>query len=158
MQVEVEFSPLYLNQPLFPDVDIFLRNQEFTLFDLANFHCLHSNSPIQSSVRPGKLLWAEAFYFRDLIRDDITFKFKTPQQIFKLACIADIMHFPDYALELLEYLTINYGSDPNYNFANNIIESLGKFPELLNQGLDSLPIIEKMRAYLSSSQNDNNFY
>ncbi|MFN5261372.1 MAG: FkbM family methyltransferase, partial [Pseudanabaena sp.] len=34
IQVEVEFSPLYIEQPLFADVDSFLRQNKFTLFDL----------------------------------------------------------------------------------------------------------------------------
>lgn len=151
VQVEVEFSHLYTNQPLFADVDTYLRKQDFTLFDLANAYRLRARSPIQSTVRPGQLLWADAFYFRDLIREDISTQLKTPEQIFKLACIADIMDFPDYALELLEYLTLQYGTDANYNFANNIIESLAQFPDLVQQGLDSLPIVAKIREYVSET-------
>jgi FkbM family methyltransferase len=150
VQVEVEFSSLYLNQPLFSDVDTFLRKQSFTLFDLDKAHRIRAQSPIQSLVRPGQLLWADAFYFRDLIQEHITTPLKTPNQILKLACIADIMNFPDYALELLVYLTLHYGNDTNYNFANSIIESLASFPELVQQGLSSLPIVAKLRAYVSA--------
>jgi len=155
VQIEVEFSHLYVNQPLFADVDTYLRSQGFTLFDLANSYRLRTHSPLQSRVRSGQLLWADAFYFRDLIREDISISLKTPEQILKLACMADIMNFPDYALELLEYLTINYGTDTNYNFADNILESLAQFPELVQQGLASLPIIVKIRDYLRSYDLDS---
>ncbi|MEQ9486649.1 FkbM family methyltransferase [Coleofasciculus sp. F4-SAH-05] len=148
VQVEVEFSSLYLNQPLFADVDTFLRQQDFTLFDLSKAYRLRARSPIQSSVHPGQLLWADAYYFRDLMREDISTPLKTPEQILKLACIADIMNFPDYALELLEYLTLQYGTDSCYNFANNILESLAQFPELVQPGLDSLPIVASIRDYI----------
>jgi hypothetical protein len=86
---------------------------------------------------------------RDLIREEISTSLKTPQQIFKLACIADLINFSDYALELLEYLTLQYGTDANYNFANNIIESLAQFPDLVQQGLGSLPVVEKIRDHVS---------
>ena len=72
---------------------------------------------------------------------------KSPDRMLKLACIADIMNFPDYTLEILEYLTVRYGEDSNYNFANSIIESLSQFPDLVSQGLDSFPIIANIRDY-----------
>ncbi|BDA66135.1 methyltransferase FkbM family [Calothrix sp. PCC 7716] len=148
IQIEVEFSPLYINQPLFTDIDIFLRNQGFSLFDLAPSYRTRSDSPIQSTLRPGQILWADAFYFRDLIQEDINISLKTPQQILKLACIADIMHFPDYALELLTYLTINFGNDPKYNFASSIIETLSEIPDLVQAGIESLPAVTKLKSYI----------
>lgn len=151
IQIEVEFSHLYTNQPLFADVDAYLRNRDFTLFDLASSYRLRSGSPIQSNIRPGQILWADAFYFRDLIREHINLQLKTPQQILKLACVADIMHFPDYALELLLHLTLNYGeNDPKYHFTNNIIESLSEIPELADAGVESLPIISKLIGKVKS--------
>ena len=155
VQAEVEFSHLYVNQPLFADVDTYLRKQGFTLFDLARSYRLGACSPIQSQAHPGKLLWGDAFYFRDLIQEDISTQLKTPAQILKLACLADVMNFSDYALELLEYLTLQYGSDKNYNFANNIIESLEQFPDLVQQGLGSLPVVARIRDYISGYNLDS---
>lgn len=148
VQVEVIFSHLYVNQPLFADVDTYLRRQGFTLFDLAAAYRPRVRSPIQSTVHPGQLLWGDAFYFRDLLQEDLSTDLKTPERILKLACIADVMNFPDYALELLEYLTLHYGKNKKYNFANNIIESLAQFPELVQQGLSSLPVVAKIRDYV----------
>ncbi|RUT08238.1 hypothetical protein DSM106972_014060 [Dulcicalothrix desertica PCC 7102] len=149
IQIEVEFSPLYVNQPLFTDIDIFLRNQGFSLFDLAPSYRTRSDSPIQSTLHPGQILWADAFYFRDLIQENVNFNLKTPQQILKLACIADIMHFPDYALELLTYVTINYGHDPKYNFASSIIESLSEIPDLVQAEIETLPAVSKLKSYIN---------
>ena len=113
IQTEVEFSHLYTNQPLFSDIDKWMSKNDFTLFDLVGCsRYLRGCSPICSPNRKGQLLWADAFYFRDLIREDINISLKTPKQILKLACIADILDFPDYALELLEFLTVNYGDQP----------------------------------------------
>lgn len=149
VQVEVEFSHLYVNQPLFADVDTWMRKYGFTLFDLYTARRARKRALLTSNAHPGQILWGDAFYFRDLIDEDLNTQLKTPEQIFKLACIADIMNFADYALELLEYLTINYGEDEKYNFANNIMESLRRFPELIEQGLDSSPIVANIRDYLS---------
>jgi len=150
IQIEVEFSHLYTNQPLFADVDTFLRKHDFTLFDISPSYRLRARSPIRSTARSGQLLWGDAFYLRDLIREDMNGKLKSPDRMLKLACIADVMNFPDYALEILEYLTLRYSEDSNYNFADSIIESLAQFPDLVNQGLDSLPIVANIRDFTSN--------
>jgi FkbM family methyltransferase len=155
VQIEVEFSHLYTNQPLFSDIDAYLRKREFTLFDLATAYRTRMRSPIQSNAHPGQLLWADAFYFRDLIRDDLATSLPTPNRILKLACIADVMNFPDYALELLEYLTMKFGHNQSYNFADNIVESLAQFPDLVKQGLTNLPVIVNIQDYISSGKLDS---
>lgn len=148
---EVEFNQLYVNQPLFSDVDFYLRKQDFTLLDLviSTGRGRRTRSPVVSQSHPGSLVWGDAFYFKDLIRQDLISPLKTPEKILKLACIADVMNFTDYALEILEYLTLNYGTEDKYNFADNIIDSLAQVPELVEQGLSSLPIVAKIRDYAS---------
>ena len=150
LMTEVEFTEIYTGQPLFSDVDIYLRNQGLTLFDFGSmYRDRRRDIPVMSQDHPGALIWSDAFYFRDLMRSDLSPSLKTPEKLLKLACLADVMKFPDYALEILEYLTLNHGGDPNYNFANNIIESLGQIPELTEQGLESLPIVARLREYIS---------
>jgi len=150
IQTEVEFSHLYINQPLFADIDIYLRKQGFTLFDLSVAKRRRAISPVYSATRLGQMLWGDAYYFRDLIREDLDSDLKSPHQILKLACIADVMDFPDYALEILEYLTLQHGDNPMYNFADNIVDTLSKFPPLVENGLHFLPIIATIRDYISS--------
>jgi hypothetical protein len=91
---------------------------------------------------------ADTLYFRDPIQDKNNPVNQKPENIIKLACIGDIFDYPDYALELLVYLTIEYGDDPRYNLAQEIIQCLSRFPELVNQGLDSLPIVASIRHRL----------
>lgn len=152
VQVEVEFSPLYANQPLFADVDVYLRNYDFTLFDLFTdqqwCRVTRASAPIYSSSRRGQLIWANACYLRDLIEEKSLIQKKAPKQILKLACIADILGFPDYSLELLEYLTVHHGDDSQYNFAHNIVETLSEIPEIVEQGLDALPVINNIQHRL----------
>lgn len=149
VQIEVEFSPLYVDQPLFADVDAYLRAKDFTLFDLSTRYRVRSRSPIVAPSHPGQLLWGDAYYLCDLLQQQTMTHAKTPEQMFKLACIADVLDFPDYSLELLEYLTINYGSDPAYNFANVIIDSLKAVPELVEQGINTLVIAKSLQDYLA---------
>lgn len=147
VQIEVEFSHLYCDQPLFADVDTYLRSQGFTLFDLSIARRVRRRSPICSTTHPGQALWGEAFYFRDLLQNALAASQPTPpEQLFKLACIADVMEFPDYALELLEYLTVQYGNDPSYNFADAIVAALLEFPELAAEGLENLPVVARVRG------------
>lgn len=155
---EIEFSEIYTGQPLFSDVDISLRGQGFTLFDFGKLNRnIRRDTPIFSQSHPGTLSWTDAFYFRDLIQTNINTPLKTPEKIFKLACLADILSFPDYALELLKYLTINYGNNPNYNFADNIIECLAQVPDIVHQGLDSLPVVTQLKKYITEKKNNEIF-
>lgn len=66
----------------------------------------------------------------------------------KIDFIADVLNFSDYALELLGYLTRNFGEQNKYNFAEIIIDTLSPIPHVIEQGLDSIPIIVEMRNYL----------
>jgi len=150
IQIEVEFSPLYVSQPLFADVDTYLRKYDFSLFDISPAYRLRERLQIRSNKRTGQLLWGDAFYLRDLIREDVDGHLKSPERILKLACIADLMNFTDYALEALEYLTLQHGENPSYNFANSIIEALAQLPDLVSYGLASLPAVAKIRDYATN--------
>lgn len=133
IQTEVEFAPIYKNQPLFADVDSHLRQQGFFLQELKELVWMSKKSfpglgYNKTSLPPelkagvpqhfsGQPLWGDAFYFQDLLSQPSPV---SPEKLLKQACIADILYFPDYALELLEYLTLNYGSNPQYNFTEVI--------------------------------------
>jgi hypothetical protein len=152
IEIEVEFSPLYQDQPLFADVDRFLRREGFIFFDLHTDDpwCRRPRaiSPIHSSRRAGQLLWGNALYFRDPLVENSHPVAREPANIVKLACIADILGYYDYAIELLDYLTRHHGQDPVYNFAREIIATLEQFPELVERGLDNLPIVTNLRPFL----------
>jgi hypothetical protein len=81
------------------------------------------------------MIWADAFYLRNVTNSDLKTFSLAPERVFKLACIADNLGFTDYCLELLIDLTLQFGSDPTYNFADIIVESLAKIPNFLNTDL-----------------------
>ncbi len=80
LDLEVEFSPLYRGQPLFADVDRFLRERGFVLWRLS--HLVHyaeypidrlerhevavyDNITTRTAAGNGRLSWGHALYFRD---------------------------------------------------------------------------------------------
>lgn len=69
VMTEVEFAPLYKDQPLFSDVDRFLREQGFSLHGLYNFGFGSLKAGPYGDV-PSRLLWADAVYVKeaDLLR------------------------------------------------------------------------------------------
>jgi len=142
IQTEVEFAPLYQNQPLFADVDIFLRSQGFHLFGLVQTYRHRLNYPLPADQCLGQVLWGDAFYLRDALADPMD----QPEKILKLACIADILGFSDYSLELLVNLTRHHG--PSYNFAPMIYDRLSQDSGLVAQGLENLPVIQALQEFL----------
>lgn len=65
VDIEVEFSQLYENQPLFADVDIYLRDLGFSLFDI-NLARL-KRKKYSNVYSKGQVLWAHVLYFRDFL-------------------------------------------------------------------------------------------
>ncbi len=80
LEVEVEFNPIYEGQPLFSDVDRFLRERGFVLWRL-NHLCHYAEQPsgivpgeddpvyggyrVSHKTGVGRLYWADAVYFKD---------------------------------------------------------------------------------------------
>ena len=61
VEVEVEFVPMYEGPPLFGDVDAFMREKGFVLFDLNRGYWRHQARP---AAGRGRLIFADALYFR----------------------------------------------------------------------------------------------
>lgn len=82
LEIEVEFAPIYNGQPLFADIDLFLRRHGFVLWRLQEM-CHYAEDLIPRPhhedrahfggfdsvfrVGSGRLFWANAIYFRDYI-------------------------------------------------------------------------------------------
>ncbi len=100
VEVEVEFVPLYKSQPLFSEIDVFLRERGFLLHKLVDLSGQAFRPFVQSSrpedlVKPvSQLLWADAVYVKDLTRfDDLT-----PGQLLRTAIILHELYLaPDLA-------------------------------------------------------------
>lgn len=69
VHTEVEFVPMYENQPLFAEVDQFLRGLGFVFHRFASIHG-RPMKPLQLNANPlqpiSQQLWADAVYVRDM--------------------------------------------------------------------------------------------
>ena len=63
LQIEVNFIELYNNQPLFNDVDDFIRKMGFELFDIKRYFWKRNNSKSFGNQK-GQLIFGDALYFR----------------------------------------------------------------------------------------------
>jgi hypothetical protein len=93
LQVEVEFYPVYKDQPLFADIDNYLRPFGYSLFDLSRYRLRR----VYLKTR-GQLLWGHAFYLKNVHQ----MKNWQPEQYLSLAAISSYYGFEDYALEIIE--------------------------------------------------------
>lgn len=102
---EVEFVPLYKNQPLFAEVDSFLRGKGFSFFAFDGIAsrplgCYATATPVRGTRM--QALWADAIFVRDTERwQDLS-----TEQLAKLAVLLDlVVDAPDYchrALTLID--------------------------------------------------------
>jgi hypothetical protein len=97
IQTEVEFVPIYKFQPLFADVDNFLRSQEFQFFRFINTDGRSLKSGI--TVLPyTQVLWADAVY----IKTSEQWTTLSDRALAKLALILHVLYDAfDYTAELL---------------------------------------------------------
>jgi len=105
IRVEVEFSPLYKNQPLFVDVDTYLRERGFALFDIRARlgRKVRRTAPAGSGSFQGQGLWSYALYFRDFATDlGACLNTIDSAKAMKTVALAEFFGFGDYALELLD--------------------------------------------------------
>jgi FkbM family methyltransferase len=122
LEVEVEFNPLYLGQPLFADIDQFVRARGFVLWRLG--HLVHySEQPLSDLSRTetavysnlisdaragaGRLFWGHALYFRDYRsfapdRDRLA-------SVLALSALYDAAGESDACQAALRYITATFG-------------------------------------------------
>jgi FkbM family methyltransferase len=70
IHTEVEFVPMYINQPLFADIDLFLRLQGFALHRLLSPSGLTFRPVVlrnDTNAISNQLMWADAVYVRDFM-------------------------------------------------------------------------------------------
>jgi len=109
LEVEVEFNRIYLDQPLFADVDSFLRNQGFVLWKLTNqVHYSNHGKPdvplgedsvfyddrqrVQHPVFGGQLYWANAHFVK---ADVLSLTPKSESQKLRDIILFDSLGMPD---------------------------------------------------------------
>lgn len=102
LRVEVEFTEMYHDQPLFGDVDAFLRQFGFRLFDLERYHLRRNSYPAGVDSRE-QIIWGQALYLRDF-RSFSNEPAILKQKLAKLALVASHYGFHSYALDIVNHL------------------------------------------------------
>jgi FkbM family methyltransferase len=103
-EVEVEFAPIYKGQPLFADVDRYMRDAGFALFDLRP--CYWKRTAGRSVGGPrGQIIWADALYLRTLPSLRALIASLLPDQrtvkLLKAVASSVLYGYYDYALAIL---------------------------------------------------------
>ena len=151
VEVEVEFVEMYKKQPLFADVDIYLRSQRFEFFDFLFTHGGHyggrMTSPVTHKLRHkaptpqqkigGQLLSADAFYMKDPIKQKASLE---KLDLLKLICFSEMNNQPEYSFELFAHL-LNSSSDQDTKLRQIYCEAL----ELYMDEYGRLDEIEKQK-------------
>ena len=124
VQVEVEFVEMYKDQPLFSDVDSFLRSQGF------QFHCFDGGvagrpfKPLVKDNDPNKAfnqaLWADAFY----VKDWMNLKALSREQLISYAILTySLLGSIDLTHVILAHLDEVYNSSFSKKFLNILLTS-----------------------------------
>jgi FkbM family methyltransferase len=114
LEVEVEFNPIYIGQPLFGDVDKFLRDRGFVLWKLSTLAHYsraevsrqqeqqntnyYDSQTVSHSVLSGQLYWGHAYYVRKEIAAGACGGW---QQSVRDAALMDVLGFSGLAKQLL---------------------------------------------------------
>ncbi|WP_448191818.1 FkbM family methyltransferase [Azospirillum sp. sgz301742] len=122
IQAEVEFLQMYVDQPLFGDIDVFLRQHGFV------FHRFYPTVSrtiqpllVDNSIYAGlsQLLWADAIFVKDFSRLDLF----TDQQLLRMATI---MHECYRSIDLSLHLLNEYDRRSGTVMASNYLAGLQK--------------------------------
>jgi FkbM family methyltransferase len=102
-EVEAEFAPIYKGQPLFADVDAFMRGLGYLLFDLRP--CFWKRAAGRSAGGPrGQIIWADTLYLKSIAALHSTMEQIEPSQrkskALKAMSVALLYGYCDYALEI----------------------------------------------------------
>jgi FkbM family methyltransferase len=114
LEVEVEFNPIYLGQPLFGDVDKFLRDRGFVLWKLSTLAHYsraevsrakeqpntnyYDSQTVTHAVLSGQLYWGHAYYVRQEIAAGAS---RGWQQSVRDAALMDVLGFSGLAKQLM---------------------------------------------------------
>ncbi len=121
VQTEVEFVELYENQPMFADIDQFLRGAGF------QFHTFHGIAgrcfkPMIKDKDPNRgfrqFLWADAIYVRDFMNLETV----ATEKLLKMAAVLhDVMQSLDLCRYVLVHIDAREGSAFAETYANSLM-------------------------------------
>ena len=111
LEVEVEFHPLYQGQPVFADIDLFVRGSVgLEIQDLRKTYWKYLEG-VRVGGQKGKLIFGDALYFRspnEVISWASRFSKKEASDKIRMACLMGIIYgYLDYSLSILKQPNIH---------------------------------------------------
>jgi FkbM family methyltransferase len=103
IETEIEFKPIYQGQPLFFDVDNYLKSKNFELLDLRKIYWKRGKFRSAPNYK-GELIWGEALYFKNLKK----LKIMSETKLIKAALLLLVYNKIDLAYEILEYTNFSF--------------------------------------------------
>jgi hypothetical protein len=103
VEAEIEFAPIYKDQPLFADVDRYMRGLGFQLFDLRP--CYWKREGGRTAGGPyGQIIWGDALYLKSIPALRQLLAALSPAErkgkLLKAISVALLYGYADYALEM----------------------------------------------------------
>jgi len=123
IQIEVSFLPIYKNQPLFADVDAFLREHGFSFHTMVGVGS-RPFRPLIKDANPNRgfaqVIWSNALYFRDPLGFS-TLADDNPEALLKVAVLAHELYG---AFDLAAVALQHYGAAKHPGLATAYIRAL----------------------------------
>lgn len=113
-EIEVEFAPIYKDQPLFADIDAFLRERGFTLQDLGNFLYMKPRGLAGIGGAKGRIIAADALYIKDFSSDYKKLYELGENKVYAAVAGYAAYGYPELGVNLLQRLR-----DSNYTVNNS---------------------------------------
>jgi len=153
IQIEVEFLPLYENQPLFRNVDEFLSGYHFQLIDLKRYYWKRSES--SNAKGKGGIIFGDALYFMNLesFQDYIATldMGKARVKTIKFIVLSLIYGMTDYAISLINIGVSNHiFNDNDITIFEELLLSL-KNETNVHRGIRGIPRMIRIFSYLQKS-------
>lgn len=142
LEIEVEFVELYQEQPLFSDIDRFVREFGFQLFDLKPCYWKRTAGKKYGKLQ-GQIIFADALYMReaksfanslDMFEDDVLKKSK----VLRAVSICILYGYLDYAFEIFNQTSDVFNSNETQLFKRHIERNVAlasKMPNFPGRGM-----------------------
>lgn len=114
VEVEVEFTPIYKGQPLFADVDVYMRGLGYLLFDLKPCYWKRA-AGWKAGGAYGQIVWADALYLKGVSALQRTLA-QMPvdarkSKALRAVSVALLYGYFDYALEIVATIGDVFATD-----------------------------------------------
>ncbi len=150
VESEVEFVELYEGQPLFADIDRFLRAKGYMLMDYGNMTFLKGRHSLGLGGPKGLLVAADALYFKSIKQLSDILEENGKSKFFSIIMICLAYGYSDYAVEIcVEAKRLNLFPKEYLDAFINRLEKVGHYAQFIPNFFGKKKIAMALRAVAS---------